>query len=177
MFGVNCIYTPKLLIIIHNSTLLLRGNECGSFFQVDCQIFVCTCLRKCRSNCKHSRFFLAFLPLDSFRIPLLFVCSLLLRLNIIALFLGTLITVFIPYIHELPYMDFGPFEDYWLISSLKSKILTSESIASGIFGGLVGLVCYFFFHWFYNLGLKKMRKNRNIYFLTLLKAGGPSLNE
>lgn len=88
-------------------------------------------------------FFLAFLPLESFSIPLLFVCSLLLRLNIIALFLGTLITVFIPYIHELPFMDFGPFEEYWFISSLKTKIVTSESIASGVFGGLVGLVCYF----------------------------------
>ncbi|RBP95969.1 cellulose synthase/poly-beta-1,6-N-acetylglucosamine synthase-like glycosyltransferase [Cytobacillus firmus] len=115
-------------------------------------------------------FFLAFLPLDSFRIPLLFVCSLLLRLNIIALFLGTLITVFIPYIHELPYMDLGPFEDYWLISSLKSKILTSESIASGIFGGLVGLVCYFFFHWFYNLGLKKNEGKQEYIFLDPAKS-------
>nr|WP_254178475.1 polysaccharide deacetylase family protein [Cytobacillus oceanisediminis] len=110
-------------------------------------------------------FFLAFLPLEGFSIPLLFVCSLLLRLNIIALFLGTLITVFIPYIHELPLMDFGPFEDYWFISSLKSNILTSESVASGVFGGLVGLVCYFFFHWFYNLGLKKNEGKQESIFL------------
>lgn len=110
-------------------------------------------------------FFLAFLPLESFSIPLLFVCSLLLRLNIIALFLGTLITVFIPYIHELPFMDFGPFEEYWFISSLKTKIVTSESIASGVFGGLVGLVCYFFFHWFYNLGLKKNEGKQEYIFL------------
>ncbi|MCM3401271.1 polysaccharide deacetylase family protein [Cytobacillus oceanisediminis] len=110
-------------------------------------------------------FFLAFLPLESFSIPLLFVCSLLLRLNIIALFLGTLITVFIPYIHELPFMDFGPFEEYWFISSLKTKIVTSESIASGVLGGLVGLVCYFFFHWFYNLGLKKNEGKQEYIFL------------
>ncbi len=99
-------------------------------------------------------FFLAFLPLDSYRVLLLFACSLILRLNIIALFLGSLITVFIPYIHKLPYMDFGPLDDFWLISNLKSGILSSDSVVSGILGGIVGLVCYFFFHWFYNLGLK-----------------------
>lgn len=100
-------------------------------------------------------FFLAFLPLDSYKIPLLFACSLILGLNIIALFLGSLITVFIPYIDKLPYMDFGPLENFWLISSLKSGILSSDSVVSGILGGVVGLVCYFFFLWFYNLGLKK----------------------
>jgi peptidoglycan-N-acetylglucosamine deacetylase len=110
-------------------------------------------------------FFLAFLPLDSYRIPLLFACSLFLRLNIIAMFLGTLITVFIPYIHDLPYMDFGPLEDFRLISSLKSGILSSDSVVSGILGGFVGLVCYFFFHWFYNLGLKKSDEKQESIFL------------
>ncbi|WP_084028860.1 polysaccharide deacetylase family protein [Bacillus sp. J33] len=110
-------------------------------------------------------FFLAFLPLDSFRIPLLIAFSLLLRLNIIALFLGTLITVFIPNMRELPAMNFGSLEDYWLFTSLKTNILSSESIVSGVFGGLVGLVCYFFFHWFYNLGLKKRERNQEHVFL------------
>lgn len=110
-------------------------------------------------------FFLAFLPLDGFRIPLLFACSLFLRLNIIAMFLGSLITVFIPYIDGLPYMDFGPLENYWLISHLKSGILSSDSVASAIVGGFVGLVCYFFFHWFYNLGLKKNEGKQESIFL------------
>lgn len=113
-------------------------------------------------------FFLAFLPLESIRIPLLpllLAFSLLFRLNIIALILGTFITVFIPNIRELPSMDFGSLEDYWLFSSLKTKILTSESVVSGALGGLIGLLCYFFFHWFYNLGLKKDERNQEYVFL------------
>ena len=103
-------------------------------------------------------FFLAFLPLDNLRIPLLIAFSLLLRLNIIALFLGTLMTIFIPNIRQLPLLDLNIFEDYWFFSFLKMKIQSSQLIASGVFGGLIGLVCYFFFHWFYNLGLKKVIK-------------------
>ncbi|WML50048.1 hypothetical protein RCG23_09480 [Neobacillus sp. PS3-34] len=76
-------------------------------------------------------FFLAFLPLDNLRIPLLFAFSLLLRLNIIALFLGTFITAFIPNIRHLPYLDLRILEDYWLFSALKAKIQHSQSIASG----------------------------------------------
>ncbi|WP_318505766.1 polysaccharide deacetylase family protein [Bacillus sp. T3] len=110
-------------------------------------------------------FFLAFLPLNSFRIPLLFAFSLLLRLNIIALFLGMLITIFIPNIRELPSLDLGRFEYYWLFSTLKNTLLSSKSLASGAFGGLIGLVCYFFFHWFYNLGLKKRVLNQEHIFL------------
>ncbi|HWO97600.1 MAG TPA: polysaccharide deacetylase family protein [Bacillus sp. (in: firmicutes)] len=100
-------------------------------------------------------FFLAFLPLDSLRIPLLFAFSLLLRLNIIALFLGTLMTIFIPHIRHLPFLDLRVLEDYPLFSALKAQIQSSQIIVSGILGGLTGLICYFFFHWFYNLGLKK----------------------
>lgn len=110
-------------------------------------------------------FFLAFLPLDNFKIPLLFAFSLLFRLNIIALFLGTLITVFIPHIRHLPLQDLRVLEDYWLFSTLKAKFQSSQAIASGAFGGLVGLVCYFFFHWFYNLGLKKNEQNQEHIFL------------
>jgi cellulose synthase/poly-beta-1,6-N-acetylglucosamine synthase-like glycosyltransferase/spore germination protein YaaH/peptidoglycan/xylan/chitin deacetylase (PgdA/CDA1 family) len=110
-------------------------------------------------------FFLAFLPLDSLRIPLLLTFSLLLRLNIIALFLGTLITVFIPYIRHLPSLDLRVLEDYWLFSALITNIKSSQVIASGAFGGFVGLVCYFFFHWFYNLGLKKRERNQEHVFL------------
>ncbi|WP_394137663.1 polysaccharide deacetylase family protein [Cytobacillus oceanisediminis] len=111
-------------------------------------------------------FFLAFLPLDNLGIPfllafLLLAFSLLLRLNIIALFLGMLITVFIPNLRHLPLLDLRVLEDYWLFSALK----TSEAIASGAFGGLVGFVCYFFFHWFYNLGLKKRERNQEHVFL------------
>jgi peptidoglycan-N-acetylglucosamine deacetylase len=110
-------------------------------------------------------FFLAFLPLDNLRIPLLLAFSLLLRLNIIALFLGTLITVFIPNIRDLPLQDLRVLEDYWLFSVLKTKFQSSQAIASGAFGGLIGLVCYFFFHWFYNLGLKKNEQNQEHIFL------------
>ncbi|MDR6125241.1 cellulose synthase/poly-beta-1,6-N-acetylglucosamine synthase-like glycosyltransferase/spore germination protein YaaH/peptidoglycan/xylan/chitin deacetylase (PgdA/CDA1 family) [Bacillus sp. SLBN-46] len=110
-------------------------------------------------------FFLAFLPLNSFRIPLLLAFSLLFRLNIVALFLGTLITIFIPNIRDLPILDLRIFEDYWLFSALKTKIQHSQSIVSGVFGGLIGLVCYFFFHWFYNLGLKKGELNQEHVFL------------
>ncbi|MEH7506029.1 polysaccharide deacetylase family protein [Neobacillus drentensis] len=110
-------------------------------------------------------FFLGFLPLDSLRIPLLLVLSLLLRLNIIALFLGTLIPIFIPKMNHLPFLDLRLLEDYWLFSTLKTKIQLSQSIASGVLGGLIGLVCYFFFHWFYNLGLKKMERNQEHVFL------------
>lgn len=106
-------------------------------------------------------FFLAFLPLESLRIPLLLAFSLFFRLNIIALFLGSLITVFIPNMRELPTMDYGSLEDHWLFSLLK----TSDSFVSGAFGGLIGLVCYFFFHWFYNLGLKKKEQNQESVFL------------
>lgn len=110
-------------------------------------------------------FFLAFLPLDSLRVPLLLAFSLLLRLNIIALFLGTLITVFTPNLRELPSLDFSILEDYWLFSALITKVQSSQVIASGVFGGLIGLICYFFFHWFYNLGLKKGERTQDHVFL------------
>ena len=110
-------------------------------------------------------FFLGFLPLDNIRIPLLVVLSLLLRLNIIALFLGTLIPIFIPKMNHLPILDLSRLEDTWFISTLKSKIQLSQSIAPAILGGLIGLVCYFFFHWFYNLGLKKRERNQDHVFL------------
>ena len=114
-------------------------------------------------------FFLAFLPLDSLRIPLLLVFSLLLRLNIIALFLGTLITIFIPNIHDLPVLDLRVLEDFGLFSDLITNVQLSQSIAAGIFGGLIGLVCYFFFLWFYNLGLKKRERNPEHVFLDSAK--------
>lgn len=110
-------------------------------------------------------FFLAFLPLDSFKFPLLLAFSLIFRLNIIALFLGMLIPIFVPTIHHLPFLDMNLFEDYWLFSSIKAKILSSKTIASGAFGGLIGLVCFFFFHWFYNLGLKKRGRIQEQIFL------------
>ncbi|MEH7377647.1 polysaccharide deacetylase family protein [Neobacillus drentensis] len=110
-------------------------------------------------------FFMGFFPLDSFRIPLLLVLSLLLRLNIIALFLGTLIPLFIPKMNHLPFLDMRLLEDYWLFSTLQSKIQLSQTMASGILGGLIGLVCYFIFHWFYNLGLKKGERNQEHVFL------------
>jgi cellulose synthase/poly-beta-1,6-N-acetylglucosamine synthase-like glycosyltransferase/spore germination protein YaaH/peptidoglycan/xylan/chitin deacetylase (PgdA/CDA1 family) len=110
-------------------------------------------------------FFLAFLPLDSLRIPLLLAFSLLFRLNIIALYLGTFITIFIPNIRDLPLLDLHVLEDYWLFSALKTKIQSSQTLASGVFGGLIGLVCYFFFHWFYNLGLKKRERSQEHVFL------------
>ncbi|MDF2787161.1 MAG: polysaccharide deacetylase/glycosyl transferase, group 2 family protein [Neobacillus sp.] len=110
-------------------------------------------------------FFLAFLPLDNLRIPLLFIFSLLFRLNIIALFLGTLITIFIPNLRHLPIQDLSFLEDFWIFSTLKNKIQSSQIITSGAFGGLIGLVCYFFFHWFYNLGLKKREQNLEHVFL------------
>lgn len=110
-------------------------------------------------------FFLAFLPLENLRIPLLLAFSLFFRLNIIALFLGTLMTIFIPNLRHLPILDLSILEDYWLFSTLKNKIQSSQLIASGAFGGLIGLVCYFFFHWFYNLGLKKNERNQEHVFL------------
>jgi peptidoglycan-N-acetylglucosamine deacetylase len=110
-------------------------------------------------------FFLAFLPFDYLRIPLLVAFSLLLRLNIIALFLGMLITIFIPNISNLPFLELSFLEDYWLFSSLLTKIQASQVIVSGVFGGLIGLVCYFFFHWFYNLGLKERERNQEHVFL------------
>lgn len=110
-------------------------------------------------------FFLAFLPLDNLRIPLLLAFSLLFRLNIIALFLGMLITIFIPNIRDLPLLDLLVLEDYWLFSALKTKIQSSQILVSGVFGGLIGLVCYFFFNWFYNLGVKKRERNKEHVFL------------
>ncbi|WP_237389655.1 polysaccharide deacetylase family protein [Bacillus sp. USDA818B3_A] len=95
-------------------------------------------------------FFLAFLPAYSLRIPLLIVLSLLFRLNIIAIFLGTLITLLIPNIKELPFLN---------LPILKGYNLTP------VLGGSVGLVCYFFFLWFYNLGLKKEQQNQEHVFL------------
>ena len=64
-------------------------------------------------------FFLAFLPLESLRIPLLLAFSLVFRLNIIALFLGTLMTIFIPNLRHLPILDLSILEDYWLFSTKK----------------------------------------------------------
>jgi peptidoglycan-N-acetylglucosamine deacetylase len=110
-------------------------------------------------------FFLGFLPLYSLRIPLLLVLSLLLRLNIVALFLGTLIPIFIPKIGHLPFLHLQAWEDYWLFSTLKHKAQFSKVMASGALGGLIGLVCYFFFQWFYNLGLKKRERNQEHVFL------------
>ncbi|MFB6466399.1 glycosyltransferase [Cytobacillus sp. Hz8] len=110
-------------------------------------------------------FFLAFLPLGSLRIPLLLAFSLLLRLNIIALLLGTLMAMFIPYIRELPFLDLPVLKESGLFSALKAKIQSSQVLTSGIFGGLIGLICYFFFHWFYNLGLKKRERNQEHIFL------------
>ncbi|MEH7098413.1 polysaccharide deacetylase family protein [Neobacillus vireti] len=95
-------------------------------------------------------FLLAFLPIYSLRIPLLLVLSLLFRLNIISLFLGTLITIFIPTIRELPF--------------LKLPVLKSYNLTP-ILGGVIGLVCYIVFHWFYNLGLKKGERNQEHVFL------------
>lgn len=110
-------------------------------------------------------FFLGFLPLYSLRIPLLLVLSLLLRLNIVALFLGTLITIFIPHMAHLPLLDLRVLEDYRAFSALKHNIQLSPIAASGILGGLIGLVCYFVFHWFYNLGLKKRERTQDHVFL------------
>jgi peptidoglycan-N-acetylglucosamine deacetylase len=110
-------------------------------------------------------FFLAFLPLDPLRIPLLLVLSLLLRLNIIALFLGTLITVFVPNMSQLPTLDLSILRQYEIFSGLITNIQSSQVIGSAVFGGLIGLVCYFFFHWFYNLGLKKRERNQEHVFL------------
>ncbi|MDR7002096.1 polysaccharide deacetylase family protein [Neobacillus niacini] len=117
-------------------------------------------------------FFLGFLPLYSARIPLLLAVSLLFRLNIIALFFGTLITIFIPMVRHLPFLNLEAWEGYmneWLSSTLKTKIQVSQSITTGILGGLIGLVCFFFFHWFYNLGLKKSERNQEHVFLDSAK--------
>lgn len=109
-------------------------------------------------------FFLAFLPLDSLlKLALLPALSLLLRLNIIALFLGALITFFIPHIRDLPLLHL--LKDSWLLSTLEMKMSASQSILSGVLGGLIGLLCYFFFHWFYNLGLKKNQPSNTHVFL------------
>lgn len=108
-------------------------------------------------------FFLSFLPLHSLLIPLLLVLSLLLRLNIVALFLGTLITIFIPNLRHLPLLDLEAWKENWLFSSMNIQL--SQSITAGILGGLIGLVCYFFFQWFYNLGLKKRVQNQEHVFL------------
>ncbi|MEH7120561.1 polysaccharide deacetylase family protein [Neobacillus vireti] len=110
-------------------------------------------------------FFLAFLPLDNLRIPLLLVFSLFFRLNIIALLLGMLMTIFIPNIRHLPVLDLSIVKDYSLFSAIKTKIPLSQTTVSGIFGGLIGLVCYFFFLWFYNLGLKNRERNQEHVFL------------
>jgi cellulose synthase/poly-beta-1,6-N-acetylglucosamine synthase-like glycosyltransferase/peptidoglycan/xylan/chitin deacetylase (PgdA/CDA1 family)/spore germination protein YaaH len=118
-------------------------------------------------------FFLGFLPLYSARIPFMIAFSLLFRLNIVALFLGTLIPIFIPYIRHLPFLNLRVLEEsfikmashFSLFTSLKHKMEFSQNIASGFLGGFIGLVCYFFFHWFYNLGLKKKERNQDHVFL------------
>jgi cellulose synthase/poly-beta-1,6-N-acetylglucosamine synthase-like glycosyltransferase/spore germination protein YaaH/peptidoglycan/xylan/chitin deacetylase (PgdA/CDA1 family)/uncharacterized protein (DUF2062 family) len=119
-------------------------------------------------------FFLSFLPLHSLRIPLLLVLSLLLRLNIVALFLGTMIPIFTPIIRHLPFLNLHIFGgnfltpasiNGWLFSALKHKINLSQTVTAGALGGLIGLICYFFFHWFYNLGLKKREQNQEHVFL------------
>ncbi len=98
------------------------------------------------------------------------VFSLLFRLNIVALFLGTLFTIFIPIIHQLPFLKLHVLERYfpihasinnWSFSTLKHKI----PLSTGVLGGLIGLVCYFFFYWVYNLGLKKRERNQEHVFL------------
>lgn len=113
-------------------------------------------------------FFLGFIPLYSARIPLMLAFSLIFRLNIIALFFGTLITIFIPMVRHLPFLNLEAMEGYmndWLSSTLKTKIQLTQSITTGIFGGLIGLSCFFFFHWFYNLGLKKNERDQEHVFL------------
>lgn len=107
-------------------------------------------------------FFLAYLPVFNLRILLLLVLSLFLRLNFIALFLGTLVPIFIPNIRHLPFLNLNFIEGDYL---------------SPVLGGLIGLICYFFFHWFYNLGLKKEREIKNKFFLILLKDDGRLLKE
>ena len=77
--------------------------------------------------------FLAFLPLHSLQIPLLFAFSLLLHLNIIALFLGMLITTFIPSIRDLPVLDLRFLEDFGLFPELLTNVQLSPSIVVGIF--------------------------------------------
>ncbi|WP_071461577.1 polysaccharide deacetylase family protein [Bacillus massilinigeriensis] len=37
-------------------------------------------------------------------------------------------------------------------------------------GGIIGLICYFFFHWFYNLGLKKENRDQDQVFLDPAKS-------
>ncbi|WP_156324355.1 polysaccharide deacetylase family protein [Bacillus sp. FJAT-27251] len=109
-------------------------------------------------------FFLAFLPIDILlKIALLPALSLMLRLNVIALYLGAFITFFIPHIRDLPILHL--LNDSWLLSVLESKMSSSQAVISGIFGGFIGLLCYFFFHWFYNLGLKKNQKSHDHVFL------------
>ncbi|WP_409296782.1 glycosyltransferase [Peribacillus sp. SCS-26] len=110
-------------------------------------------------------FFLAFLPLDSFRIPLFIAFSLIFRLNIIALLLGALITTFIPNMRDLPGIEMGALEKYQLFSMIQERFQSSDSLAAGLLGGIVGLLCYFFFHWFYNLGLRKEGENQDQVFL------------
>nr|WP_156319884.1 polysaccharide deacetylase family protein [Bacillus sp. FJAT-18017] len=118
-------------------------------------------------------FFLAFLPLDRFNIPLivlLLAVSLVFRLNFIALFLGTLITFFVPHIRQLPLLDLPVLEDIQVISNLKARFEASPAAASGIVGGFVGLITYYFFHWFYNLGLKTSKENQDSIFLDPAKS-------
>jgi cellulose synthase/poly-beta-1,6-N-acetylglucosamine synthase-like glycosyltransferase/peptidoglycan/xylan/chitin deacetylase (PgdA/CDA1 family)/spore germination protein YaaH len=118
-------------------------------------------------------FFLGFLPLYSARIPFMIAFSLLFRLNIVALFLGTLIPIFIPYIRQLPFLNLRVLEEslinitshYSVFASLKHKMELFQSTASGLLGGFIGLASYFFFHWFYNLGLKKKEQNQERVFL------------
>lgn len=118
-------------------------------------------------------FFLGFLPFYSLRIPILLVLSLLFRLNIVALFLGTLVPIFIPVIGHLPFLNLQGLKGYFLtpdniknwFPALKTKPQLSQSLATGVLGGLIGLTVYFIFHWFYNLGLKKGQRSQDHVFL------------
>lgn len=123
-------------------------------------------------------FFLGLVPIYGVKIPLIFALSIIFRLNLIAIFLGMTIPLFIPFFRRLLFLSSHALEGYslsfnsvkyWLFSSHKHQLQYSQTIVSWITAFIFCLISYPFFYWFYNLGIKNEEKVQEHIFLDTSK--------
>lgn len=118
--------------------------------------------------------FLGFIPPFSVKIALSFILSILCRLNIAAIFLGMLFSIFIPIFTWIPAglshlvevfcFVFGIYDPF-IVNSPQSPVFhLLGSLAAGL---IFSLICFPFFRWFFNIGITRMKQKQRFIFLDL----------
>jgi peptidoglycan-N-acetylglucosamine deacetylase len=119
-------------------------------------------------------FVLGLVPLYGAKLPLLFVLSIIFRLNILAIMLGMVLPIFIPFIRHLAFLCSHFLEGYsfsldsikfWLFSSHRHYPGAFSQLIVGITASAFGFLSYPLFHWFYNSGIKKGETHQEHIFL------------